>query len=99
MERFFSFCQGLPTVCRLALATRGNTHLTQDDIWLALQAGINYWNWCGHEDAMAAAIRKLGSRRGDVVIVIQLEARDRESALRELEKRLVDCNIEIRTRL
>jgi hypothetical protein len=21
--------------------------LTQDDVWQALDAGINYWNWCG----------------------------------------------------
>ena len=88
MEAFFNFGERLPAVRRLGLATRGNTHLTQDDICLALQAGINYWNWCGHEDGMAAAIRKLGSCRSDVMIAIQLEAREKESAGRELENRL-----------
>ena len=54
MHPFFTFRQSLPPVRRLGLATRGNTHLTQDDVWLALHAGINYWNWCGHEDGMAS---------------------------------------------
>jgi predicted aldo/keto reductase-like oxidoreductase len=88
MHRFFTFHHSVSTVRRLGLATRGNTHLTPDDVWLALQAGINYWNWCGHEDGMAAAARELGSRRSDVVIAIQLESRDKESAQRELEDTL-----------
>src|SRR5258706_281350 len=88
MDAFFNFRTSLPPVRRLGLATRGNSHLTQDDVWLALQAGINYWNWCGHEDGMAAAARELGSLRKDVVIAIQLESRDKESAQRELEENL-----------
>jgi predicted aldo/keto reductase-like oxidoreductase len=88
MNRFFSFRQGLPLVSRLGLATRGNTHLTQDDVWRSLTAGINYWNWCGHDDGMAAAVRELGSRRSEVVIAIQLESRDNEGAQRELEQYL-----------
>ena len=88
MHSFFTLHQRLPPVRRLGLATRGNTHLTQDDVWLALQAGINYWNWCGHENGMAAAARELGSRRNDVVIAVQLESRDKESAQRELEENL-----------
>jgi aryl-alcohol dehydrogenase-like predicted oxidoreductase len=88
MNRFFTFRQSLPRVSRLGLATRGNTHLTQGDVWQALQAGINYWNWCGHDDGMAAAARELGSRRRDVAIAIQLESRDREGAQQELEQNL-----------
>src|SRR5262245_43978584 len=88
MEAFFNFRQRLPAVRRLGLATRGNTHLTQDDICVALQAGINYWNWCGYDDGMAAAARELGSRRSDVVIAVQLESRDRETAQKELEGNL-----------
>jgi predicted aldo/keto reductase-like oxidoreductase len=88
MHPFFTFRQSLPPVRRLGLATRGNTCLTRDDVWLALQAGINYWNWCGHEDGMAAAARELGSRRNDVVIAIQMESRDKERAQRELEENL-----------
>jgi len=86
MNRFFTFRQSLPPVSRLGLATRGNTHLTQDDVWQALDAGINYWNWCGHDDGMAAAARQLGSRRRDVVIAVQLESRDKEGAQQELEQ-------------
>lgn len=88
MHPFFSFRQNLPLVHRLGLATRGNTRLTRDDVWLAFHAGINYWNWCGHEDGMASAARELGSRRKDVMIAIQLESRDKKSARRELEKTL-----------
>ena len=88
MNRFFTFRQSLPPVCRLGLATRGNTHLTQGDVWQALEAGINYWNWCGHDDGMAAAARELGHGRRDVVIAIQLESRDKESAQQELAQNL-----------
>ncbi len=88
MHPFFTFRHSLPPVRRLGLATRGNTRLTRDDVWLALQAGINYWNWCGHEDGMAAAVRELGSRRNDVVIAVPMESRDKESAQRELEENL-----------
>ena len=88
MDPFFNFRQSLPSVRRLGLATRGNTHLTQDDVWLALHAGINYWNWCGHEDGMASAVRELGSRRKEVMVAIQLESRDKKSAQRELEENL-----------
>ncbi|MCI0422911.1 MAG: aldo/keto reductase [Acidobacteria bacterium] len=85
MRQFFVFRQDLPPVCRLGLATRGNTHLTRDDVVQALEAGINYWNWCGRQDGMSEAARELGPQRKDVIIVIQLEARDQEGARRELE--------------
>jgi predicted aldo/keto reductase-like oxidoreductase len=62
--------------------------LTREDVWQALHAGINYWNWCGHDDGMAAAITEIGSRRREVVITIQLESRDKEGAQRELEQNL-----------
>jgi predicted aldo/keto reductase-like oxidoreductase len=88
MHPFFTFRQNLPPVRRLGLATRGNTHLTQDDVWQALHAGINYWNWCGHEDGMASTVRELGSKRSDVMIAIQLESRDKAGAQRELEDNL-----------
>ena len=88
MNRFFTFRQSLPRVRRLGLATRGNSHLTQDDVCQALEAGINYWNWCGQDDGMAAAARELGSRRRDVMIAIQLESRDKEGAQQELAQNL-----------
>jgi predicted aldo/keto reductase-like oxidoreductase len=88
MNRFFTLRESMPPVSRLGLATRGNACLTHDDVWQALQAGINYWNWCGHDDGMAAAARDLGSRRRDVVIAIHLESRDKEGAQRELDQNL-----------
>ena len=63
MPRFFTFDRLQPPVCRLGLATRGNTRLTGDDVLVALERGLNYWNWCGHQDGMADAIRQLGPRR------------------------------------
>jgi len=75
-------------VCRLGLATRGNTHLNPEDIWLALERGINYWNWCGHKDGLSQAIRESGPLRKTVVVATQLSARDNEGARRELEQRL-----------
>ena len=35
-------------VCRLGLATRGNTSLEPEDVELAFDQGINYLNWCRH---------------------------------------------------
>ena len=68
-------------VCRLGLATRGNTHLTKDDVLFALEQGLNYWNWCGYEDGMVQAIRELGPKRKQVVIAAQLSARDSQGPL------------------
>jgi hypothetical protein len=50
-------------VCRLGLATRGDTELTPSDVQLALDHGINFLNWCGTPNAMSQAIAGLGSRR------------------------------------
>ena len=86
MPRFFKFNRIETPVCRLGLATRGNTHLTQDDALFALEQGLNYWNWCGHEDGMAAAIRQLGSQRKQVLIAAQLWARDSRGSKAELEQ-------------
>lgn len=88
MQQFFQFA-ALPTpVLRLGLATRGNTHLLKDDLLLALEQGVNYWNWCGYLDGMGEAIQQLGPRRKDIVVAVQLEAREGTAAQRELETRL-----------
>lgn len=78
---------GMPAVCRLGLATRGNTHPRPDDVLAALERGVNYWNWCGHEDGMSAAARELGRRRREVVLATQLSAANwgRDEMRRELE--------------
>jgi predicted aldo/keto reductase-like oxidoreductase len=80
----FKFVQAETPVCRLGLATRGNSHLRRDDVLLSLEHGINYWNWCGYEDGMSQAVRELGSRRKDVIIAMQLSARSEKEADREL---------------
>ena len=86
MPRFFTFDPMQPPVCRLGLATRGNTRLTGDDVLLALERGLNYWNWCGHQDGMADAIRQLGPRRKQVLIAAQLWARDEQGVQSELQQ-------------
>jgi predicted aldo/keto reductase-like oxidoreductase len=84
MPLYFKFTQAETPVCRLGLATRGNSHLRRDDVLLGLEHGINYLNWCGYEDGMSQAARELGSRRKDVIIATQLSARSGEEAKREL---------------
>jgi predicted aldo/keto reductase-like oxidoreductase len=85
LQKVFQF-QRLPVpVMRLGLATRGNTRLQKEDVLLALDRGVNYWNWCGHPDGMSEAVVELGPRRKQVAIATQLEARDGKRARRELE--------------
>ena len=74
----------LGTVCRLGLATRGNTHLEPDAVEHAIDRGINYLNWCGHADGMSAAVRRLGDRRRNVFVAVQMYAHTRDDAAREL---------------
>jgi predicted aldo/keto reductase-like oxidoreductase len=85
LRRSFQF-QKLPLpVMRLGLATRGNTHLRKDDVLLAFEHGLNYWNWCGRVDGMSEAVAELGLQRQKVAVAAQLEARDGEGARQELE--------------
>ena len=83
MERTAALSPGLPTVCRLGLATRGNTHLKAEDVEWAVSRGINYLNWCGHPDGMSRAIARMGQTRREVVIAAQFEARSAGEAERE----------------
>ena len=50
-------------VCRLGLATRGNTRLDPEDVEEAMRRGVDYLNWCCHADGLSAAVRRLGPRR------------------------------------
>ena len=78
-----------PPVLRLGLATRGNTHLTPDDVLYAIERGVNYLNWCAHPDGMSCAIRQLSSeQRQKVVVAVQFFARNAEAARRELDEKL-----------
>lgn len=72
-------------MCRLGLATRGNTSLSAAAVEVALERGVDYLNWCGHTDGLQEAIRHLGTRRTDVCVAVQMEARTAEDARRELD--------------
>jgi predicted aldo/keto reductase-like oxidoreductase len=72
-------------VCRLGLATRGNGDLTEADVEHALGRGINFLNWCGVPDALSRTVARMGSRRRDVLLCVQFEARTADEARRELE--------------
>jgi predicted aldo/keto reductase-like oxidoreductase len=74
----------LGEVCRAGLATRGNTRLEPEAVIEAVRRGINYLNWCGHADGLSAAVRRLGERRREVLVAVQLEARAADAAHREL---------------
>ncbi len=73
-------------VCRLGLATRGGTHLAPADIEHALARGVNFLNWCGRPDALSRTVASLGSRRNQVAIGVQFEARTADQAKIELEQ-------------
>jgi aryl-alcohol dehydrogenase-like predicted oxidoreductase len=75
----------LPSVCRLGLATRGNTHLETSAVEYAIERGVNYLNWCGKPDGMSRAIAGLGARRKDAVVAVQFQARGAEKAKREFD--------------
>ncbi len=56
---------------------------------MAIDAGVNYLNWCGHSDGMSRAIAELSAReREQVVVAKQFFASDATSAERELEQTL-----------
>lgn len=80
------------SICRLGLATRGNTALDAEDVLDAIRRGINYLNWCGHPDGMAEAIRCLGTRRSEVRVAVQFSARTASEAQRELDQTLRALN-------
>jgi predicted aldo/keto reductase-like oxidoreductase len=86
----------LGSVCRLGLATRGNTHLEPEAVLHSVQRGVNYLNWCGvgHADGMTEAVRRMGEKRKDVLIASQFFARDAEAARRELDEILGELDSE-----
>jgi predicted aldo/keto reductase-like oxidoreductase len=86
-------CFGKP-VCRLGLASRGDSQLTPDDVLDAIDHGVNFLNWPAHSeglappDAFSRAIAELGPRREQVVVCIQLWARDATGAAQEFRAAL-----------
>ena len=83
MPRIANLGHGCPPVLRLGLATRGNTDSTADDVTHAVGRGVNYLNWCGHDDGLAQALRERRFDRERVVVAVQLHGRTRSTA--ELE--------------
>jgi predicted aldo/keto reductase-like oxidoreductase len=73
-------------VCRLGLATRGNTHLTVADVQHALHRGINFLNWCGVPDSLSETVAGIGARRSEVIVCVQFEARTAAEAEKELSQ-------------
>ncbi|MED5399273.1 MAG: aldo/keto reductase [Planctomycetota bacterium] len=71
-------------VCRLGLATRGNTSLEPEDVEHAVDQGINYLNWCRHEDGLQEWIRQSGFRREQFHVAVQFFSRSASEARDEL---------------
>ncbi len=77
-------------VCRLGLASRGQSALSPEEIHDALERGVNFLNWPGEADtpggpdAFSEAIANLGPRRASVVICVQFGARTAAEAAHEL---------------
>ncbi len=80
---------GLP-VCRLGLASYGQTAITPDDVLSAVDQGVNFLNWQGladgatNVDAFSAAVSSLGTGRRSVVVCVQFGARNQGDAATEL---------------
>lgn len=86
VQRTVDLGHGLPPVCRLGLATRGNTQLRAEDVEYAVERGVNYVNWCGKPDGMSQAVAGFGNRRRDVVVAVQFQARTARPAEREFSR-------------
>src|SRR5262245_44590453 len=78
-------------VCRLGLASYGQTAITPDDILHALGRGVNFLNWQGLAegpaggDAYCSAVASLGADRPSVVVCAQFGARNAADAAAELK--------------
>ena len=92
MRRTFQFDQNTPPLCRLGLATRGNTHLSPADVYYAVERGVNYLNWCGRPDGLSSAVVGMGSEREEIVLAWQLKSRTASGAEQELEDALRELN-------
>ena len=72
MKFTHTFSPDTPPVCRLGLATRGNTHLDPCDVHWAIERGVNYLNWCGRTDGMSQAVSEMGEKRQEIVFAWQI---------------------------
>jgi predicted aldo/keto reductase-like oxidoreductase len=77
-------------VCRLGLASRGESALSPDDVLGALERGVNFLNWPGEADtpggpdAVSDAVASLGRRRESIAVCVQFGARTAGDAAAEL---------------
>jgi predicted aldo/keto reductase-like oxidoreductase len=77
-------------VCRLGLASHGDTAITADDVLSAVSRGVNFFNWSAEaegpagDEAFPAAVTSLGQAREGVVVCIQFAARTAGETAREL---------------
>jgi aryl-alcohol dehydrogenase-like predicted oxidoreductase len=81
-------------VCRLGLASYGQTAITPDDVLYALGRGVNFLNRPGLAegpsggDAFSTAVAALGADRQSVVVCAQFGARAAANAAAELQSTL-----------
>ena len=88
MERMFTFGFDTPPVCRVGLATRGNTHLEVTDVRHAVEGGVNFLNCCGRPDGLSRAVAELGTEREKVALAWQLKSSSAKGAEKELNSAL-----------
>jgi aryl-alcohol dehydrogenase-like predicted oxidoreductase len=81
---------GVP-VCRLGLASYGQTAITPDDVLRAMGRGVNFVNWQGLAEGPAdldpycPAVAALGAARSSIVVCAQFGARTAVDAAAELK--------------
>jgi predicted aldo/keto reductase-like oxidoreductase len=82
-------------ICRLGLASYGQTAITSDDVIDALDRGVNFLNWAGLAEgshsadvAFRTAVASLGARRSSVIVCAQFGARSAADAASELRSAL-----------
>src|SRR5262249_6043580 len=81
-------------VCRLGLASYGQTAIRPEDVLDALGRGVNFLNWPGlaegppGDDAVSTAVASLGTGRPSVVVCAQFGAREAADAAAELRSAL-----------
>ncbi len=81
-------------VCRLGLATRGESRLTAADVRHSIDRGVNFLNWCGRPDGLSRAVAELGPRRESVVVAVQLESASAVEAAGEFDGLLAQLGTE-----
>lgn len=96
MERVVQLHPDLPPVCRLGLASRGNTGLPAPAALDAFHRGIHYFNWAGEQDGMRDAIRHLvaAGRRDELVVAAQIAAVTAADLERELAATLAALTLD-----